>query len=164
MRQSVLILALAFAAPGASPNDAKPAEGHFTLTVTGSLLASFSGAGPLSYARRRSAVRGSGERLEIKLRAESAFGKLDFDAAPDVTGKPPLSETGRYDLGNLGAIGTITLGKQRSWINAKTGGLIVEESDERHVKGHLDFKGPCKTGPEQGICSVHADFDVLRQN
>ena len=166
MKGHVIALALAWAALGASPKSAGPREGHFTLTVSGSFLASFSGTGPLSFAKRRQRVGGSGEVLAIKLRTASASrDKLDLDATPDVTGKPPLGEAGRYDIGNLGAIGSITLGRgTRSWVNAKTGELVVEESDERHVKGHLDFKGPCKTGPEQGTCTVHADFDVSRQD
>lgn len=161
----MMLLAVALTAgslPG-SPKDAKTGESDFTLTVSGFVLASFSGTGPLSYARRRPAVGKPGERLEIKLRAESPFGKLDLDVTPDVTGKPPLSEKGRYDIGNLGAIGTITRNKERRTITAKTGELVIEESDERHVKGRLDFHGPCKAGPESGTCSVHADFDLSRQ-
>ncbi len=163
MKPHVLFLALAFTAVGASPKGPKAPESHFTLTVSGFVSASFSGTGPVSSARRRAAVGKSGERLEIKLRSTSQFGKLDLDATPYVTGKPPFGEAGRYDVGNLGAVGTITLGKTRSWINAKTGELVLDESDERHVKGRLDFKGPCKTGPEQGTCSVHAEFDLARQ-
>jgi hypothetical protein len=133
--------------------------------VTGFITASFSGTGPSSSAKRRAKVGSRGETLAIKLRTKSdAFGEIDFDATPDVTGKPPLGEAGRYSLANLGAIGTITHGKEKRWINAKTGDLVLDESDEKHVKGRLDFKGPCKNGPEQGVCSVHADFDVRREN
>lgn len=163
MKRHAVVLVLAFALVGASPKGPKAAESQFTLNVSGFFSASFSGTGPLSYARRRPAVGKSGERLEIKLRTTSQFGKLDVDATPDVTGKPRFGEAGRYDIGNLGAVGTITLGNTRRWINAKTGELVLEESDERHVKGRLDFKGPCKTGPEPGTCSVHAEFDLTRQ-
>ena len=158
-----LIIVLALALVGASPKDTKAAESTFTLTVSGFFSATFTGTGPPSYARRRAAVGKAGERLEIKLRSTSPFGKLDVDATPDVTGKPAFGEAGRYDIGNLGAIGTITLGNLRRWINAKTGELVLDESDERHVKGRLDFKGPCRTGPEPGTCSVHAEFDLTRQ-
>ena len=141
-----------------------PGESHFTLNVTGFITASFSGMGPASSAKRRAKVGSSGEVLNIKLRTKSdVFGEIDFDATPEVTGKPPLGETGRYSLANLGAIGTITVGKEKRWINAKTGDLVLEECDEKHVKGHLDFKGPCRNGPEQGVCSVHAEFDVRRE-
>jgi hypothetical protein len=163
VKPHVVVLALALAAANASPRDTKASESHFTLTVSGFFSATFSGTGPLSYARRRSAVGKAGERLEIKLRSTSPFGKLDLDATPDVTGKPAFGEAGRYDIGNLGAVGTITLGNLRRWTNARTGELVLEESDERHVKGRLDFKGPCRTGPEPGTCSVHAEFDLTRQ-
>jgi hypothetical protein len=165
-----LLLAVVLAAVAATPKPAPtrtpaPGESHFTLNVSGFLTASFSGIGPSSSAKRRSKVGSQGQILAIKLRAKSdAFGDLDFDATPDVTGKPPLGEAGRYSLANLGAIGTITHGKEKRWINAKTGDLVFDESDEKHVRGHLDFKGPCKNGPEQGVCSVHADFDVRREN
>ena len=147
----------------ASPGGASSGISTFTLVVSGFFSTTFSGVGPLSYAERRAAIGKPGERLDIKLRGESAFGKLDFDATPDVTGKSPFSEKGRYDIGNLGAIGTITRNRERRTINAKTGELVIDESDERHVKGHLDLKGPCKTGPEPGVCSVHADFDLGRR-
>jgi hypothetical protein len=156
---AVLVAGTPLALPGSSSSGIST----FTLVVSGLFLASVSGTGPLSYARRRPAVGKSGEQMEIKLRADSAYGKLDFDATPDVTGKPPFSERGRYDIGNLGAIGTITRNRQVNTINAKTGELVIEESDERHVKGHLDLRGPCKTGPEPGVCSVHVDFDLARQ-
>ena len=142
-----------------------PGESHFTLNVTGFITASFSGRGSSSSAKRRAKVGSSGEVLAIKLRTKSdAFGEIDFDATPEVTGKPPLGEAGRYSLANLGAVGTITHGKEKRWINARTGDLVFDECDEKHVKGHLDFKGPCKNGPEQGVCSVHADFDLHREN
>ena len=148
----------------ASPGSSASGISTFTLVITGFFSTSFSGVGPLSYAERRPAAGKPGERLNIKLRGESPFGKLDFDATPEVTGKPPFSEKGRYAIGNLGAIGTIArTDKQRSTISAKTGELVIEESDEKHVKGHLDLRGPCKTGPEPGACSVHADFDLARQ-
>ena len=141
-----------------------PGESRFTLNVTGFLTASFSGTGPSSYAKRRAKVGAQGEVLELKLRTKTdSFGELDFDATPDVTGKPPLGEAGRYSLANLGAIGSITHGKEKRWVNAKTGEILLEECDEKHVKGRLDFKGPCKNGPEQGVCSVHAEFDVRRE-
>ena len=157
------LAALGIAPLLSSPGSGK-AESHFKLTASGFVSHSFEGSGPLSYAKRRDAAGGkSGERLAIKLRTEANGLKLDFDATPDVTGKPPFGEKGRYDIGNLGAIGTITGKNLRIALNAKTGELVVEESDEAHVKGRLDFKGPCKTGPEPGVCSVHADFDVQRQ-
>lgn len=167
MKNGMVLLSVVLAVGGsvlASPGGSNPGISTFTLVITGFFSTSLSGTGPLSYAHRRPAVGKPGERLEIKLRADSAYGKLDFDATPDVTGKPPFSEKGRYDIGNLGAIGTITRNKERRTINAKTGELVIEESDERHVKGHLDFGGPCKTGPEPGVCSVHADFDLGRHN
>lgn len=160
----ILAAALAAGSLLASPRSSGPGISTFTLVISGFFSTSVSGAGPQSYARRRPAVGKSGERMEIKLRGESAYGTLDFDATPDVTGRPPFSEKGRYDIGALGAIGTITRNKERRTINAKSGELVIEESDERHVRGHLDFKGPCKNGPEPGACSVHADFDVARQS
>lgn len=159
-----LALALAAASVLASPGSASSGISSFNLVITGFFSVSVSGVGPASYARRRPVVGRSGERMEIKLRGESTLGKLDFDATPDLTGKPPYSEKGRYDLGNLGAIGTLTRNKERRTVAAKTGELVIEESDERHVKGHLDCKGPCKNGPEPGMCSVHADFDLGRQS
>ena len=163
MKFSLFVLPAAALALGAS-SDAPPGQSHFILNVSGFYSASFSGTGPESYAERRSAVGTPGERLAIKLRGSSHFGKLDFDATPDVTGKSPLAEAGRYDIGNLGAVGSITLDKQRNWVNSRTGEIVIEESDGRHMKGHLDFKGPCRTGPEQGLCTVHADFDVTRRH
>lgn len=166
MKNAAVLCSVALTAGSllALPPSQKETQSHFTLTVSGAVLASFSGIGPVSYARRRSAIGSRGERLAIKLRADSLLGKLDFDVTPDVTGKPPFSEKGRYDIGNLGASGTILRSnKMQSWVNAKTGELVIEECDERHVQGHLDFKGPCRTGPEPGACSVHADFDVTRQ-
>jgi hypothetical protein len=156
---AVLVAGTPFASPGSSSSGIST----FTLVISGFFSTSVSGTGPLSYAQRRRAVGSPGERLEIKLRGDSAYGKLDLDATPDVTGKPPFSEKGRYDVGNLGAIGTLTRNKERRMIHAKTGELVIEESDERHVKGHLDFKGPCKNGPEPGACSVYADFDLARK-
>jgi hypothetical protein len=166
VKRSVVLLAIVLAAGSvlASPGSSSGGISSFTLVISGFFSTSFSGVGPLSYSERRPAVGKPGERLDIKLRGQSAFGKLDFDATPDVTGKPPFSEKGRYDIGNLGAIGTITRDKERRTINAKTGELVIEECDERHVKGHLDFKGPCKTGPEPGLCTVHADFDLGRHH
>jgi hypothetical protein len=166
MKNGMVLCSVVLAAGSllASPVGSNPGISSFTLVISGFFSTSVSGAGPLSYAQRRPAVGKPGERLEIKLRADSAYGPLDFDATPDVTGKPPFSEKGRYDIGNLGAIGTLTRNKERRTINAKTGELVIEESDERHVRGHLDFKGPCKNGPEPGVCSVHADFDVARQH
>jgi len=167
--QLPLLLVLALLAAAAPPRltptrPPAPGESHFTLNVTGFLTGGFSGTGPSSSAKRRAKAGAQGEVLAIKLRTRSdAFGEIDFDATPDVTGKPPLGEAGRYSLANLGAIGTITHGKERRFINAKTGDLVLDECDEKHVKGHLDFKGPCKNGPEQGVCSVHADFDVRRE-
>lgn len=166
MKRFLLLLAVLLEASAllALPGSSGSGISTFTLVITGFFSTSASGTGPLSYARRRPAVGKSGERLEIKLRGESAYGTLDFDATPDVTGRPPFSEKGRYDIGTLGAIGTFTRNRERRTINAKTGELVIEESDERHVRGHLDFKGPCKNGPEPGACSVHADFDVARQS
>ena len=104
----ILAAALAAGSLLASPRSSGPGISTFTLVITGFFSTSASGTGPLSYARRRPAVGKSGERMEIKLRGESAYGTLDFDATPDVTGRPPFSEKGRYDIGALGAIGTIT--------------------------------------------------------
>jgi hypothetical protein len=164
MKRNLLMVVAASLALGAAPS-APSGQSHFILNVSGFYSASFSGTGPESYAERRAAVGGKpGERLAIKLRGATHFGKLDFDATPDVTGKSPLNEAGRYDIGNLGAIGSVTLDKQKNWVNARTGELVIEESDGRHVKGHLDFKGPCRTGPEQGLCTVHAEFDVTRRH
>jgi hypothetical protein len=164
MKPPVLVAAFVFAALASAPKPPAPGESRFTLNVTGFITGSFSGTGPGSYAKRRPKVAGQGEVLAIKLRTRTpSFGDLDFDATPEVTGKPPMGEAGRYSLANLGAIGTITRGKERRWINAKTGEIVLEECDEKHVKGRLDFKGPCKYGPEPGVCSVHAEFDVRRE-
>jgi hypothetical protein len=159
------LLAAAAAHPKLTPTrPPAPGESYFKVNVTGFITASFSGTGPSSSAKRRAKVGSQGEILAIKLRTKSdAFGEIDLDATPEVTGKPPLGETGRYSLANLGATGTITHGKEKRWINAKTGDLVLDECDEKHVKGRFDFKGPCRNGPEQGICSVHADFDVSRE-
>jgi len=156
---AVLAAGSLFAATGSSGSGIST----FTAVISGFFSTSVSGAGPFSYAQRRPAVGKPGERMEIKLRGDSAYGKLDLDVTPDVTGKPPFSEKGRYDIGNLGAIGTLTRNKERRTISARTGELVIEASDERHVKGHLDFKGPCRYGPEPGMCSVHADFDLGRK-
>jgi len=164
MNFSPLVIALFVAALSSPSKSPAPGESHFTLNVTGFFSATFSGTGPTSSAKRRARAGGPGEVLDIKLRTKSdAFGSIDLDATPDITGKPPFGEAGRYSLDNLGAIGTITHGKERRWVNAKTGALVLEECDEKHVKGHLDFKGPCKNGPEPGVCSVHAEFDVRRE-
>jgi len=167
MHPAILAVPLVLAALASPPKPTTapaPGESHFTINVTGFITASFSGTGPASSAKRRSKAGGGGEVLALKLRAKSdVFGDIDLDATPEVTGKPPLGEAGRYSLANLGAVGTIAHGKERRWINAKTGDLVIEECDEKHVRGRLDFKGPCKNGPEQGVCSTHADFDVRRE-
>jgi hypothetical protein len=166
MTKATVVCSAALAAGALLASPGRPSSGisTFTLVVSGFFSTSVSGTGPNSFAERRRAVGKPGERMEIKLRGESAYGSLDFDATPDVTGKPPFSEKGRYDIGNLGAIGTLTRGRERRTISAKTGELVIEETDEHHVRGHLDFKGPCRNGPEPGACSVHADFDLGRRN
>lgn len=147
-----------------APKPPKPFQSRFTLTISGLVSGSVEGSGPLSSALRRSRIGTNGEVLAVKLRGTSpSLGKLDLDVTPEVTGKAPGAETGRFDLSKLGATGTLTLGRERTYFNAQTGEMVIEETDARHVKGRLDFQGPCKTSVRQGSCTVHAEFDVSRQ-